>query len=88
MKEVPKGWGKELWIANSPLYCGKKLIVQMELQHTDGKKESFVMNPGDSLHIPQLLVHRFTGIEDSEIFEFSTQHFDEDSHRLELGTQP
>lgn len=24
---VPKGWGWEEWIANSPLYCGKRLFV-------------------------------------------------------------
>ena len=24
-------------------------------------------------------------LEDTELFEFSTQHFDEDSHRLEKG---
>lgn len=24
---VEKKWGKEIWIVNGPLYCGKKLIV-------------------------------------------------------------
>lgn len=27
-EEYPKTWGKELWIANSSKYCGKKLIIE------------------------------------------------------------
>lgn len=30
-----KGWGYELWITNSPRYCGKILVIR------DGKKCSF-----------------------------------------------
>ena len=59
--------------------------VQMELVHSDGRRESFVMRPGDTLEISPGLMHRFTGLEDSEIFEFSTQHFEEDSYRVEKG---
>jgi quercetin dioxygenase-like cupin family protein len=43
----------------------------------------YVMVPGDSQHIPQRLLHRFSGLEDSEIIEFSTHHEDEDSYRTE-----
>ncbi len=24
----PKGWGREAWIANTPLYCGKILEIE------------------------------------------------------------
>ena len=24
----PKGWGREVWIANNPLYCGKILEIR------------------------------------------------------------
>jgi mannose-6-phosphate isomerase-like protein (cupin superfamily) len=34
-KEVYKIWGKEIWMANTPLYCGKKLILKK------GKRCSF-----------------------------------------------
>lgn len=44
---------------------------------------SRVMLPGDHQHIPQRLLHRFGGLEDSEIIEFSTHHEDEDSYRTE-----
>ncbi|MEP0815405.1 MAG: cupin domain-containing protein [bacterium] len=59
--------------------------LKMELWHPDGREEVLEMKAGDSLHLPPGLVHRFTGIEDSEIFEFSTQHFDSDSYRIEKG---
>jgi len=41
-----------------------------------------VMLPGDSIHIVPFITHRFTGLEDSEIIEFSTHHEDSDSYRL------
>ena len=51
----------------------------------EGKNESKVMLPGDIVHINPLMVHRFTGLEVSEIIEFSTHHMDEDSYREELS---
>lgn len=47
--------------------------------------EEIVMKPGDSCHIPVGMRHTVFGLEDSEVFEFSTQHFDEDSYRIIKG---
>jgi quercetin dioxygenase-like cupin family protein len=47
--------------------------------------ERLVMEPGDHRHIPVGTVHRFTGLTDAEIIEFSTHHEDSDSHRIETG---
>jgi mannose-6-phosphate isomerase-like protein (cupin superfamily) len=44
------------------------------------------MSVGDSVTIPIGLPHQLTGLEDGEIFEVSTQHFDHDSYRIEKGT--
>lgn len=44
-----------------------------------------VMVPGDVQLIEPGTLHRFTGIEDSEIIEFSTHHKDSDSYRKEIG---
>lgn len=44
-----------------------------------------VLEVGDTFHIPIGMRHRMKGIEDTELFEFSTQHFDEDSYRIEKG---
>jgi len=35
--------------------------------------------------VPIGLVHQMEALEDSELYEFSTQHFDSDSHRLIKG---
>ena len=43
------------------------------------------MKPGESIDIHKGVYHRFTGLEDSKIIEFSTQHKDEDSYRTELS---
>ena len=42
-----------------------------------------VMEPGDHQHVPPGVEHRFWGLEDSEIIEFSTHHEDDDSKRIE-----
>ncbi|MBI2135320.1 cupin domain-containing protein [Candidatus Woesearchaeota archaeon] len=44
-----------------------------------------VMLPNDSVWIPPGAKHRFTGLENSEIMEFSTHHEDSDSYRDELS---
>ena len=56
--------------------------VLLEVDFED-KKEIRLMTPGDVKHIKIDMWHRFTGIEDSEIIEFSTFHMDEDSIRRE-----
>ena len=49
-------------------------------------QEIFEMGEGDAILLRPGMVHRFTGIaEETHIFEFSTQHFDEDSHRIVKG---
>ena len=44
-----------------------------------------ILKPGDSFHIPIGLRHQMIALENSELFEFSTQHFEEDSHRILKG---
>ena len=103
-KEVPKVWGKEIWIVNRN-YCGKKLILnkgfRCSMHFHKQKDETFyilkgkvlleigmqknIMLPGDSILIKPGQKHRFTGLEDSEIIEFSTHHDDSDSYRDEVS---
>ena len=47
--------------------------------------KTMIMKPGDALLIEPNTKHRFTGLEDSEIFEFSTRHEDSNSYRDELS---
>lgn len=44
-----------------------------------------ILNPGDSFHVPRKLRHQMIALKDSELFEFSTEHFDSDSYRVEKG---
>ncbi len=44
-----------------------------------------VMKPGDALLIPPYTKHRFTGLEDSEIIEFSSHHEESDSYRDDVS---
>ncbi len=47
--------------------------------------ETMILEPGDSFHCCRYTRHQMVAIEDAELFEFSTQHFDEDSHRVING---
>jgi len=47
--------------------------------------EEFILTPGDSLHIPPGTLHKFAALEDTDFFEFSTHHDDEDTVRLVEG---
>ncbi|MBW3543110.1 MAG: cupin domain-containing protein [Planctomycetes bacterium] len=44
-----------------------------------------VLAPGQKQHIPAGLVHRFTGLTDSEVIEFSTHHSESDTYRTSLS---
>lgn len=41
--------------------------------------------PGDSIVISPRMIHQIGAIEESELFEFSTEHWDSDSYRIEKG---
>ncbi len=51
------------------------------LMEVNGKVR--VMTPGDKQYIAPLNKHRFSGLEDSELIEFSTTHREDDSYRDE-----
>jgi mannose-6-phosphate isomerase-like protein (cupin superfamily) len=47
--------------------------------------DEFELEPGQCMDVPIGLIHQKEAIEDAELYEFSTQHFDSDSHRLVPG---
>jgi mannose-6-phosphate isomerase-like protein (cupin superfamily) len=61
------------------------IVIMYGYDHDIKKAESIELYEGDSFHIPVGLVHRIYALENAEVFEFSTQHFDEDSIRIEKG---
>jgi len=47
--------------------------------------DEVILNPGDKFDIPRGLRHQMYAMEESEMFEFSTTHYDEDSIRITPG---
>ena len=66
------------------LQSGKMLIKYSE-EDDINKAEELTLLPGQAFHVYRGLRHQMYAIEDSELFEFSTEHFDEDSHRVIKG---
>jgi mannose-6-phosphate isomerase-like protein (cupin superfamily) len=62
-----------------------KLLVRFGYSHDLRECQEVVLEKGDSFHVKPELVHQMLALEDTEMFEFSTQHFDEDSYRIEKG---
>ena len=62
-----------------------KVLLKYSYGDDIEEAEEEILNPGDSFHIPIGLRHRMFALQDTELFEFSTQHFDSDSIRLEKG---
>ena len=49
------------------------------------KAKMKILKPGDKFYVYPGLRHQMQARVDTELFEFSTQHFDEDSNRIEAG---
>ena len=62
-----------------------KILVKYSRGDDINEAEEIILNPGDNFHVWTGLRHQMIAIEDTELFEFSTQHFDSDSHRIQKG---
>ena len=62
-----------------------KILLKYSDEDELGYALEVILNRGDKFHIYPKLRHQMIALEDTELFEFSTQHFDEDSIRLEKG---
>ena len=66
------------------LKSGKITVLHSEQDDIRLAKEVTLL-PGDSFHVPVGLRHQMIALEESELFEFSTQHFEKDSYRIVKG---
>ena len=66
------------------LQSGKMIVKYGDTDNLEEANE-IILNPGDNFYVYVGLRHQMIALEDSELFEFSTQHFDSDSHRIEKG---
>lgn len=62
-----------------------KLVLKYGYSNNINESQQIILNPGDKFDIPVGLNHQMIALEDSELFEFSTQHFEEDSIRIIKG---
>lgn len=62
-----------------------KLLVKFSEYDDIKKADEIVLEPGQNFYIYPGLRHQMIALEDTELFEFSTQHFESDSYRLQKG---
>lgn len=110
-RKVQKGWGYELVLVNSPLYCGKilhfnqgaKFSMHFHMQKTEtwyvqsGKflfrwidtknadQRETMLATGSCVTISPSDPHQLICLEAGDIYEFSTEHHDADSYRIQKG---
>jgi len=66
------------------IHSGKILLKYSESDDLDTAKE-IILSQGDNFHVKRGLRHQMIALEDTEMFEFSTKHLDEDSYRIING---
>jgi pyoverdine/dityrosine biosynthesis protein Dit1 len=60
------------------------LVKYSDEDDIDDAKE-VILEKGDNFHVYRGLRHQMIALQDTELFEFSTQHFDSDSYRIQKG---
>jgi len=66
------------------IQSGKILVKYSDEDNIKNAKEK-TLERGDNFHVYTGLRHQMIALEDTELFEFSTQHFDSDSYRIVKG---
>tara|TARA_R110000824_G_scaffold24497_2_gene86241 strand:+ start:13885 stop:14244 length:360 start_codon:yes stop_codon:yes gene_type:complete len=62
-----------------------RILVKYSDQDDIKFAKSKILTKGENFHVYTGLRHQMLALEDTELFEFSTQHFDSDSHRILKG---
>ena len=62
-----------------------KIIITYGDTDDMSEAKTVILFPGEKFHVPIGLRHQMQAIEDTELFEFSTQHFEDDSYRIQRG---
>ena len=62
-----------------------KILLKYSDDDDIKKAKEIVLNRGDKFHIYRGLRHQMYALEDTDLFEFSTQHFEHDSNRVIAG---
>ena len=62
-----------------------KILLRYSEEDELTSSDELILEKGDRFHITRGMRHQMTALEDTELFEFSTQHFDSDSIRIIKG---
>lgn len=62
-----------------------KLLIHFGTGDSLEQADTTTLEPGESFHVPPGLRHQMTALAESNVFEFSTLHREEDSYRLIRG---
>jgi mannose-6-phosphate isomerase-like protein (cupin superfamily) len=62
-----------------------ELLVKFSEGDNIEEAEEVILKPGDNFYVYPGLRHQMLALKPSELFEFSTEHFDEDSYRIIKG---
>jgi quercetin dioxygenase-like cupin family protein len=71
---------KETW------YVSKGTFLLLWIETTNGIQYTEKLTVGDVITNERGAPHQLIALEDSEVFEVSTKHFDDDSYRIKKGT--
>ena len=66
------------------VHSGKILLKYNDIDDLDTAQE-IILSQGDRFHVKRGLRHQMIALEDTELFEFSTKHYDIDSIRVVQG---
>lgn len=69
----------ETWYVQS----GKFKLIGIDADTADRYEE--ILEVGDIVYVERGLSHQLIALEEGDVFEISTQHFEEDSYRVEKG---
>ena len=62
-----------------------KILLKYSNEDSIENAQEKILNAGDNFHVSIGLRHQMLALEETELFEFSTQHFDSDSIRIIKG---
>lgn len=62
-----------------------KLLVKYGYSEDIEKAKEIVLQAGDNFYVPPTLVHQIIALEQTDMYEFSTMHKEEDSIRIIKG---
>lgn len=66
-------------------YVNKGMFYLKTIDTRNASKQTITLTEGDIIHIEPNTPHQLIAFEESEIFEVSTPHNDDDNYRIEKG---